>query len=112
MNKSDFIAQDTENYREYSLPYNWKKVGHRRQTGTKTWDFYIITPCGKRLRSTVEVNKYLAQNPDVECDRDVTNCNRPSDLSTSRGPSTSSSHRPTSSDLMVPVNSQQNFVGR
>ena len=92
MNNSDFIAQDTENYREYSLPYNWKKVGHRRQTGTKTWDFYIITPCGKRLRSTVEVNKYLAQNPDVECDRDVTNCNRPSDLSTSRGPSTSSTH--------------------
>merc|ERR1711981_1217074 len=39
--KDGFIAQDTENYREYSLPYNWKKVGHRRQSGPRAWDFYI-----------------------------------------------------------------------
>jgi len=105
------MSQDTENYREYSLPYNWKKVGHRRQTGTKTWDFYIITPCGKRLRSTVEVNKYLDQNPDVECDRDVTNTNRPSDLMASRASTSggSGSHQRLS-DMMVPVNSEQNFV--
>jgi hypothetical protein len=61
----------------------WKKVGHRRQTGKSAdgrWDFYLHTPTGKKLRSNVEVAKFLAENPDVKCDISVTNTARPTDL--------------------------------
>ena len=61
----DVEKKDT---REYSLPHGWKKVGQKRRSlsrfkaGNSTrgdWDFFIISPSGKRFRSTVEVNKYL-----------------------------------------------------
>jgi len=87
--KDIFIMQDpstlqeqNDDKREYSLPYGWKKIGHRRQQGAddNRWDFYLISPCGKKFRSNPEVKKYLDQNPDVECDLDVTNTSRPSDL--------------------------------
>ena len=86
----DVEKKDT---REYSLPHGWKKVGQKRRslsrfnkTSNSTrgdWDFYIISPSGKRFRSTVEVNKYLDKNPDVKCDRNVTNTHRPVDLQSS-----------------------------
>ena len=61
----------------------WKKVGHRRKNGKSAdgrWDFYLHTPKGKKLRSNVEVAKFLAENPDVKCDLSVTNTARPTDL--------------------------------
>ena len=61
----------------------WKKIGHRRQNGKTAngrWDFYLHTPTGKKLRSNVEVTKFLAENPDVKCDLSVTNTTRPTDL--------------------------------
>ena len=63
-------------YIEYSLPYGWKKKGHKRQNqeGDKNrWDFYVISPAGKKLRSNVEINRYLEANPEVKCDRNITN---------------------------------------
>jgi len=86
---SESAEQLTENddYREYSLPYNWKKLGRRRQQnmsqGKKTWDIYVIAPCGKKLRSNPEIDKYLSENPDVQIDREVTNTSKPSDLALS-----------------------------
>ena len=54
---------------EYSLPHGWKKIGKKRRSLSRLdktsnsrrgdWDFFIISPSGKRFRSTVEVNKYL-----------------------------------------------------
>ena len=82
------ISEEKEDSREYSLPYNWKKLARRRQQTSqenKTWDIYIITPCGKKLRSNPEIEKYLSENPDVQIDRDVTNTSKPSDLNLSRG---------------------------
>ena len=85
----DVEKKDT---REYSLPHGWKKVGQKRRSlsrfkaGNSTrgdWDFFIISPSGKRFRSTVEVNKYLDKNPHVKCDRNVTNTHRPVDLQSS-----------------------------
>ena len=61
------------------MPFGWKKTGYLRQNG-KTWDFFVFSPNGKKFRSTVEVNRYLDQNPDVQCDRSVTNTLKPSDL--------------------------------
>ena len=61
----------------------WKKIGHRRQNGKTAngrWDFYLHTPTGKKLRSNVEVTKFLAENPDIKCDLNVTNTTRPTDL--------------------------------
>ena len=62
---------------EYSLPYGWKKIGHRRAGDQDRWDFYITTPDGKKLRSNPEIDKYLEKNPNVGCDRRVTNTSRP-----------------------------------
>merc|ERR1719418_366994 len=73
----------SEDSREYSLPYDWKKLARRRQhtsQGNTIWDIYIIAPCGKKLRSNPEIEKYLSENPDVEVDRDVTNTSKPSEL--------------------------------
>ena len=54
--------------------------GHKRKNySTKPWDFYVISPNGKKFRSNKEITKYLTQNPGVECDLDVTNCTTPSD---------------------------------
>ena len=71
-----------DGFREYLLPYEWKKMCQRRKTGG-TWDIYLISPNGKRFRSNVELEKFLANNPDVKIDREVTNCKRLRDLSSS-----------------------------
>ena len=77
------LIQEKDDYREYSLPFGWQKIG-RRRLNQKDWDFYIISPEGKRFRSTIGVNKYLDINPEVKCDRDVANTQLPSDLQISR----------------------------
>jgi hypothetical protein len=73
-----------DDYVEYSLPFGWKKVGHKRKSSIsnpngKLWDMYVFSPDGKRFRSTVKVMRYLELNPHISCDLDVTNCNRPKD---------------------------------
>ena len=75
--------RETNDFQEYLLPYGWKKVGYRRKSGSSqnVWDFYAISPNGKRLRSSNEVNKYLANNPGVKCNLNVTNTKRPTKLS-------------------------------
>ena len=70
--------RESSDFQEYMLPYGWKKVGYRRTSNR--WDFYIITPNGKKLRSSVKVKEYLEKNPDVLCDIKVTNTNRPKNL--------------------------------
>ena len=32
-----FITEENDDYREYSLPYNWKKLGRRRQQNMVIW---------------------------------------------------------------------------
>ena len=68
--------EPNEDHLEYSLPYGWKKIAIRRQGHQFRWDFYIIAPCGMRLRSNPEVDRYLENNPKVKCDRRVTNTSR------------------------------------
>ena len=70
--------RESSDFQEYMLPYGWKKVGYRRTSNR--WDFYIITPNGKKLRSSVKVKEYLEKNPNVLCDIKVTNTNRPKNL--------------------------------
>ena len=52
---------------EYSLPYGWKKVGIKRKKkhkhSSQNWDFYIWSPCGKKFRSSCEIDEFLANNP-------------------------------------------------
>ena len=81
-----FLVQKTEMYREYSLPFDWKKIGKRRKTATdsinssKNWDFYLISPDGKKFRSNVEVSKYLQNHPKMNYEPSVTKVSTPSDL--------------------------------
>ena len=81
-----FLVQKTEMYREYSLPFDWKKIGKRRKTATdsinssKNWDFYLISPDGKKFRSNVEVSKYLQNHPEINYEPSVTKVSTPSDL--------------------------------
>ena len=80
---ADSVPQEGNGYcRTYSLPYGWKKIGYQRQEGESKnrWDFYVISPCGRRFRSNPEIARYLNQNPEVECDLNVTNTSKPSDL--------------------------------
>jgi hypothetical protein len=83
------ISEENEDSQEHSLPYGWKKLARRRQQtgqGNKTWDVYIIAPCGKKLRSNPEIEKYLSENPDVQIDRDVTNTSKPRTLESTVAP--------------------------
>ena len=66
------LIQEKDGYREYSLPFGWQKIG-RRRLNQKDWDFYIISPEGKKFRSTIGVHKYLDMHPEIKCDRNVTN---------------------------------------
>ena len=80
---ADFIPQErNENRLTYSLPHGWKKIGYQRQEGERkgVWDFHVFSPCGRRFRSNPEIDRYLDQNPDVKCDRNVTNTSKSSDL--------------------------------
>ena len=73
---------------EYSLPYGWKKVGIKRKKNPKRrnqahhWDFYVWSPCGKQFRSSRGIDDFLADNPKVKCDKEVTNNKRPEDFKT------------------------------
>ena len=67
--------KDTENYREILLPYSWKKVCRKRKNCDR-WDFHVLSPQGKTLRSNIEIKKYLEVNPDIKCDRNVTNTSK------------------------------------
>ena len=71
---------------EYSLPYGWKKVGIKRKKKHKyscqNWDFYVWSPCGKKFRSSCEIDEFLADNPKVKCDKELTNNKRPEDFKT------------------------------
>ena len=40
----------------------------------------MFSPCGRRFRSNLEIDRYLDQNPEVKCDRNVTNTSKSSDL--------------------------------
>ena len=68
-------VKETENYREILLPYSWKKVCRKRKNGDR-WDCHVLSPQGKTLRSNIEIKKYLEVNPDVKCDRNVTNTSK------------------------------------
>merc|ERR1712129_453001 len=66
------ISEENDDSREYSLPYDWKKLARRSgqsSQGNKTWDIYIIAPCGKKLRSNPEIEKYMSENPDVQIEK-------------------------------------------
>jgi len=124
------ISEENEdNKREYDLPYDWKKLACRRgasSKGNKTWDIYIIAPCGKKLRSNPEIEKYLSENPDVEVDRDVTNTSKPSELISSGNNADSEDKKPfesgdagrslrtreavTKKDITTLLKSPRNFV--
>ena len=73
------LIKETNHFREYLLPFGWKKTGKRRQSSNK-WDYYLISPNGSKFRSTVQLNKYLDANPDVKCDRDVTDAQEPTEI--------------------------------
>jgi hypothetical protein len=44
------LIQEKDDYREYSLPFGWQKIG-RRRLNRKDWDFCVISPEGKKFRS-------------------------------------------------------------
>jgi len=81
---------NSEGNREYTLPHGWKKIGSQRKQGESagSWDIYVISPDGTRLRSNPEIQRYLDKNPDVECDQEVTNTTKPDDLQTAPSRST------------------------
>ena len=68
-------VQDTGSYKERLLPYDWKKVALKRKNSDR-WDFHVLSPQGKKLRSNIEIKKYLEVNPDIKCDRKVTNTSK------------------------------------
>ena len=74
---NEHVIKSSHNHWVCLLPYGWKKEGKRRVSNLKNWDFYIISPDGKRLRSNNEVKRYLENNPKIQCNLNVTNISRP-----------------------------------
>ena len=62
---NEHVIKSSLNHWVCSLPYGWKKEGKRRVSNLKNWDFYIISPDGKRLRSNNQVKRYLENNPKI-----------------------------------------------
>ena len=62
----------------FDLPYGWTKevVITRNQPSMKgrtRTDIYLISPgTNKKLKSDVELMKFLEENPTIQCDLDVT----------------------------------------
>ena len=52
----------------------------KRRNNKQTLDISVISPSGKKLHSNPELYNYLEDNPEVKCDRSVTNTSRPSCL--------------------------------
>ena len=73
--KSKAIKTSSKKYKEYLLPYDWKKVALKSKNSDR-WVFYVLSPQGKKLRSNIEIRKYLEVNPDIKCDRNVTNTSK------------------------------------
>ena len=67
---------EKEDYKEFKLPYGWKKTGQRRKYSGCCWDIYVFAPNGQKFRSNVEINNYLEKNPGVKCDLQVTSCSK------------------------------------
>jgi len=42
------LTQETDDFREYALPYGWKKVGKKRKLGKQVWYFCVFNPEGKK----------------------------------------------------------------
>ena len=74
---NEHVIKSSHNHWVCLLPHGWKKEGKRRVSNRKSWDFYIISPDGKRLRSNNEVKRYLENNPKIQCNLNVTNVSRP-----------------------------------
>ena len=77
-----YLAVDsdpTEGFRslEYKLHHGWSKQAVERNKpnpqGKYLWDKYIYSPTGKYLRSNPQLEKYIEENPNFECDRNETN---------------------------------------
>ena len=69
------VIQVTNNpdFKEYKLPFNWKKQCKRRKSGK--WDVYIThDSIGERFRSNVEINDFLSNHLEIKCNREFTNC--------------------------------------
>ena len=71
---------EKEDYKEFKLPYGWKKVGKCRKQKDPSlncnWDFYVYSPDRQKFRSNVEIKNYLEKNPRVKCDLQVTSCSK------------------------------------
>ena len=79
------LLKKTDDDVEFSLPYGWKKIGHKRKN-SDNWDFYLISSDNKRFRSNPEIKRYLENNPNVKCDLSVTNTQWSSSLKNLKKP--------------------------
>ena len=102
----------------YPLTYGWKKVCHKRRNNfSKDWNVYVTSPDGKMLQSCDEIDKYLDENPEVKCDKNVTNTDQPSNsenISDTKYTATKSctsddSEKLTESDLIVMKEEQESI---
>ena len=68
------LIEKSGNHEEYALPFGWKKKCSKRLNGTTAgkWDTVLICPFGTRIRSSVELNKYLKENPNIAHDPELT----------------------------------------
>ena len=61
-----------ENYREYELPFGWKKIAYKKKR-SNGWAIRIKSPYEKWFHSNKEIENYVKQHPKVECDSKITN---------------------------------------
>ena len=68
-----------ENYREYELPFGWKKIAYKKKR-SNGWAIRIKSPYEKWFHSNKEIENYVKQHPKVEYDSKITNFSVPPEL--------------------------------
>ena len=67
------LIDKSGNHKEYALSFGWKKKCSKRVNGISAgrWDTVLICPFGTRFRSSVELNRYLKENPNIAHDPEI-----------------------------------------
>ena len=69
-----------ENYREYDLPFGWKKVAHKTKYRAGEWHISIRSPNGKKCQNFNDIEKFVLKHPEMKYDAKLTNFSKPLEL--------------------------------
>ena len=75
-------SKNEEKYREYDLPFGWKKIAYKKKSrnGVWLWATKIRSPNGKTFNSFKDIKEFVLKHPEMKCDAKLTNFSLPLEL--------------------------------